>query len=188
MKMPSWLKKTKNDAEASSSRSAHRGRRPPSPPPPADRPPPVLLRQLPPAPRPEDYVACHRASSLAPRGSVTAVTCRSRSARWSGQPTRASTTLMSASLAAGTSTGPGCRSCRLWQGRSWMRRYAAASGTSPRRCGATACTTGGPSTTFVWEHMARCRSTFHDEYHTWEAFPIEDSLSRRGRQGRGRRP
>jgi hypothetical protein len=50
MKMLSWLKKTKNDHEASSSRSMHRGRRPPSPPPWA------LQRQLPPAPRSEDYV------------------------------------------------------------------------------------------------------------------------------------
>jgi hypothetical protein len=40
----------------------------------------------------------------------------------------------------------------------------------------------------AWEHTARRRSTFHDEYHQWEAFPIEDSPSRRERRGRGRRP
>jgi hypothetical protein len=50
MKMPSWLKKTKNNAEAISSSSVHHGHRPPSP------PPAVLLRQLPLAPRSEDYL------------------------------------------------------------------------------------------------------------------------------------
>jgi hypothetical protein len=50
MKMPSWLKKTKNDHEASTSRSVCRGRRAPFP------PPAVLLRLLPPAPRPQDHV------------------------------------------------------------------------------------------------------------------------------------
>jgi hypothetical protein len=50
MKMPSWLKKTKNDGEASSSSFVHRHRRPSSP------PPALLLGNLPPAPRPEDYV------------------------------------------------------------------------------------------------------------------------------------
>jgi hypothetical protein len=46
MKKPSWLKKTKNDAEERSSRH----RRPPS------LPPAELLLQLPTAPRPEDYL------------------------------------------------------------------------------------------------------------------------------------
>jgi hypothetical protein len=43
--MPSWLKKIKNDAEASSSRRI-----------PLSPPPVALLRELPPAPRPEDYL------------------------------------------------------------------------------------------------------------------------------------
>jgi hypothetical protein len=50
MKMPSWLKKTKNDHKASSSRM------PLSPPSSAVGPPPALLRQLPPVPRPQDYM------------------------------------------------------------------------------------------------------------------------------------
>jgi hypothetical protein len=56
MKMPSWLKKTKNDHEASSSRGTRRSRMPLSSPPSTACPPPALLRQLPHAPRPEDYV------------------------------------------------------------------------------------------------------------------------------------
>jgi hypothetical protein len=56
MKMLCWIKKTKNDHEASLSRGTRRSRRPLSPPPLEARPPPVLLCQLPPAPRPEDYV------------------------------------------------------------------------------------------------------------------------------------
>jgi hypothetical protein len=59
--MPSWLKKTKNDHEASSSRRTRQSNGPPSPPPSgrprmAACPPSVFLHQLPPAPRPEDYV------------------------------------------------------------------------------------------------------------------------------------
>jgi hypothetical protein len=50
MKMHSWLKKTKNNAEAISTSSVHLGHGPLSPPPAA------LLRQLPPAPRLEDYL------------------------------------------------------------------------------------------------------------------------------------
>jgi hypothetical protein len=57
MKMPSWLKKMKNDHEASSSRDMRRSHLPPSPPPPPARPPPALLRQLPHAPRPHDDMA-----------------------------------------------------------------------------------------------------------------------------------
>jgi hypothetical protein len=49
--MPSWPRKTKNDREASSTRGTRQSGRAPSPPTSA-----ALLRQLPPAPRPEDYV------------------------------------------------------------------------------------------------------------------------------------
>jgi hypothetical protein len=76
-----------------------------------------------------------------PRGSAIGATCRLRSARRSGRPTRASTTTTSDSPTAGTSTMPGCRFRRRHRrGRSWMRRYGAVSGTSPRRCGSTTST------------------------------------------------
>jgi hypothetical protein len=51
MKMSSWPRKTKNDREASSSHGTHRSGRAPSLPKPT-----ALLRQLPLAPWPEDYV------------------------------------------------------------------------------------------------------------------------------------
>jgi hypothetical protein len=63
MKMPSWLNKTKNDDEASSSSSARRRRIT------SCTAPVLLLRDLPLAPRPEDYVTLppHVVAAARPR-------------------------------------------------------------------------------------------------------------------------
>jgi hypothetical protein len=86
MKMSSWLKKTKNDHEASVSRRTRRSSRPPSLPPSVRpwtvaHPPLAFLHQLPPAPRPKDYVGWGRPSTCLPLpcGSTIGATCCSRS-------------------------------------------------------------------------------------------------------------
>jgi hypothetical protein len=55
MKMSSWPRKTKHGREASSSGNTRWSGMTPSPPAPVARSR-AFLRQLPPAPRPEDYV------------------------------------------------------------------------------------------------------------------------------------
>jgi hypothetical protein len=112
IKMSSWLKKTKNDHETSSSRGTHQSSMPSSPPPSTAcpqtmaRPPPAFLRPD----RRITWDRGHPSTRLPlPRGSAIGATCHSSSASRSGWPTRASTTTTSASPAAGTSTVPWCR-------------------------------------------------------------------------------